>query len=137
MAALIEKHTGERIRFFLLRTHYRSTVVFDDEGLEEAGQALTSFYRLIGRFERISGLNFFEKVEYAKRRVEGDLRLAQAGDSDLIKSVSALRKSFLDKMDDDFNTGGAVSDLFELARTINRHVDETSWKSKPNARQNS
>ncbi len=38
LAALIEKHTGERIRFFLLRTHYRSTVVFDDEGLEEAGQ---------------------------------------------------------------------------------------------------
>ena len=130
LAALIDKHTGERIRFFLLRTHYRSTVVFDDEGLEEAGQALTSFYRLIGRFERITALNFFEKVETVRSRAEGDARLADAGSSPLIQAVASLRKSFLEKMDDDFNTGGAVSDLFELARTINRHVDENKLEEQ-------
>ncbi len=130
LANLIEKHTGERIRFFLLRTHYRSTVVFDDEGLEEAGQALTSFYRLIGRFERITGSNFFEQVEYARTRAAGDKQLGQAAASPLVEAVGALRKSFLEKMDDDFNTGGAVSDLFELARTINRHVDESKLEEQ-------
>lgn len=59
---LIEKQTGERIRFFLLRSHYRSTIVFGDEGLEEAGQALATFYRLIGCFQRITGQPFYPRV---------------------------------------------------------------------------
>ncbi len=130
LAALIEKHTGERIRFFLLRTHYRSTVVFDEEGLEEAGQSLTSFYRLFSRFDRITGLEFFKDVEPALRRAEGDRQLAAAGNSPLLQAVASLRQSFLEKMDDDFNTGGAVSDLFELARTINRYVDENKLEEQ-------
>lgn len=137
LADQIEKLTGERIRFFLLRSHYRSTIVFGDEGLDEAGQALTAFYRLFQRYQRISGRPFYpelvdvgtaderlDQVEYPQRRAEGDERLAQADQSPLIQAVTALRRSFLEKMDDDFNAGGAVSDLFELARTINRHIDE-------------
>lgn len=124
LAEQIEKQTGERIRFFLLRTHYRSTIVFGDDGLEEAGQALTAFYRLIQRFQRITGCAFFTDVTYPQRRDQGDVRISEAADSPLLQVVASLRKSFLEKMDDDFNTGGAVSDLFELARAINRHVDE-------------
>lgn len=137
LADQIDKLTGERIRFFLLRSHYRSTIVFNDEGLEEAGQALTAFYRLIQRFERISGRPFYaqvvgagktepqiDQVEYPLRRDQGDQRLNEAAATPLIEAVAGLRRSFLEKMDDDFNTGGAVSDLFELARTINRHIDE-------------
>ncbi|MGN6546608.1 MAG: cysteine--tRNA ligase, partial [Aureliella sp.] len=132
LAEQIEKLTGERIRFFLLRSHYRSTIVFNDEALEEAGQALSAFYRLIQRFERISGRPFYpqlvdgnmDEVEYAQRRAEGDQRIAQAPASPLMEEVAALRRSFLEKMDDDFNTGGAVSDLFEMARAINRHIEE-------------
>ena len=33
LAKLIQQQTGERIRYFLLRTHYRSTIVFNEEGL--------------------------------------------------------------------------------------------------------
>ncbi len=124
LADQIEKQTGERIRFFLLRTHYRSTIVFGDEGLEEAGQALNAFYRLFQRYDRITGKSYFADVTAPSRRAEGDARIEGAGDSPFVQGVAALRKSFLEKMDDDFNTGGAVSDLFELARAINRFVDE-------------
>lgn len=132
LADQIEKQTGERIRFFLLRSHYRSTIVFNDDGLEEAGQALTAFYRLIQRFERITGRPFYtqvvdgntDEVAYAQRRADGDQRVAQVPASPLMEEVAALRRSFLEKMDDDFNTGGAVSDLFEMARAINRHIEE-------------
>ena len=34
-----------------------------------------------------------------------------------------LRRRFLDAMDDDFNTGGALGELFELVRSLNRHAD--------------
>jgi len=132
---LIEQQTGERIRFFLLRSHYRSTIVFGDEGLEEAGQALFAFYRLIGRFERLSGQAFYprvaassgevEELSYARTRTEGHAVLAGA-DAGLLPELSKLRASFLEKMDDDFNTGGAVSDLFEMSRAINRYIDQAN-----------
>ncbi len=129
---LIEQQTGERIRFFLLRSQYRSTILFGDEGLEEAGQSLNAFYRLIGRFERLSGQAFYprvnaagevEELAYAKTRSDGHALLAGVSDG-LLEELSKLRASYLEKMDDDFNTGGAVSDLFEMSRAINRFIDQ-------------
>jgi cysteinyl-tRNA synthetase len=130
LARQIEHQTGERIRFFLLRSHYRSTILFNDEGLEEAGQALAAFYRLIQRYERIAGSPFYpvgnkdniQELEYAITRSDGDRRLQQA--TGLLAEVAELRRSYLEKMDDDFNTGGAVSDLFEMTRCINRFIDQ-------------
>ena len=135
LTKLIDAQTGERIRFFLLRSHYRSTNVFGDEGLEEAGQALNAFYRLIQRFDRITGEAFYpqvgqtgeaEELTFAKSRAAGDAMLADAGSEGLLAELARLRNSFLEKMDDDFNTGGAVSDLFEMSRALNRFVDQNS-----------
>ena len=122
LAQLIEKHTGERIRFFLLRSHYRSTTLFGDEPLAEAGASLEAFYRLIQRFERITGLSFYdaEQLPFNKHR---DRFKAPATNKDAINEVVRLRESFLTKMDDDFNTGGATGDLFEIARSMNRFID--------------
>lgn len=126
LAALIEKQTGERIRFFLLRSHYRSTIVFDDEGLAEAGTSLETFYRIFARYQRISGESFYD-IPYCTKRSEFVAPVAAgslpAGVDDLLKEAITRRAVFLEKMDDDFNTGGAVSDLFELARAINRFID--------------
>ncbi len=52
--------------------------------------------------------------------------MADAGSEGLLAEVAKLRSSFLEKMDDDFNTGGAVSDLFEMSRALNRFVDQNS-----------
>ncbi len=119
LAQLIEKQTGERLRFFLLRTHYRSTNVFGDEPLEEAGVALDTFYRLFQRFERITGQSVFS-LEY--NRLRSSFEAPPTTDPALVE-VLRLRESYLSKMDDDFNTGGAVSDLFDLARCMNRFID--------------
>lgn len=134
LAKQIDQYTGERIRFFLLRSHYRSTIVFGDEGLEEAGQALTAFYRLIQRFERITGMPFYlfdnktndtsNPSPFAITRVAGDHFVREHCQSELMTEVAQLRVSYLEKMDDDFNTGGAVSDLFDMARAVNRYVDQ-------------
>ncbi len=119
LAELIAKHTGERIRFFLLRSHYRSTTLFGDEPLEEAGAALETFYRLFERFERIAGLSVYQ-LAFPKRRTEF---VPPAEPTSLLKTLLELRESFLSKMDDDFNTGGATADLFEMARALNRFMD--------------
>ena len=120
LAELIERQGGDRIRFFLLRTHYRSTIVFSEEGIEEAGAALDTFARLFERVERISGKSVYDQPLITSRK-EGELG-DQSGE--LLTEVANLRNGFLSKMDDDFNTGGAISDIFDLARAINRFIDQ-------------
>jgi cysteinyl-tRNA synthetase len=133
LANLIDKHSGERIRFFLLRSHYRSTSVFGDEPLEEAGVALESFYRLFQRFNRITGQDVYA-LEIPRRRSDF---VTPASTHAAIEELLKYRQGFLSKMDDDFNTGGAVSDLFEMARCLNRIIEaeglEDATNRKPEA----
>lgn len=119
LASLIAKHSGERIRFFLLRSHYRSTTLFGDEPLQEAGTSLETFYRLFDRFHRITGKTIHE-LSFAARRSEFQ---PPKDAHPLTVELAGLRESFLAKMDDDFNTGGATADLFEMARALNRFID--------------
>jgi cysteinyl-tRNA synthetase len=120
LADLIERHGGQVIRFFLLRSHYRSTIVFGDQGLEETKTALESFTRFFERYQRVTGDSFYELTS-ATRREDGELN---TGDDPLLKQVAERRQRFLAKMDDDFNTGAAISELFELLRILNKSVDE-------------
>jgi cysteinyl-tRNA synthetase len=36
----------------------------------------------------------------------------------------SARQRFLEKMDDDFNTGGAIAELFDLVRELNKFADQ-------------
>ena len=129
LADLIDRQGGQRIRFFLLKSHYRSTIVFSEAGIEETGKALTAFERLFERFQRISGKSFFE-LPIADNKSTGDF---DAGECDFLLQVQKHRAQYLAKMDDDFNTGGAISDLFDLIRSVNRFIDQTSLESTDNA----
>ncbi|QDU97167.1 cysteine--tRNA ligase [Lignipirellula cremea] len=119
LAELVATHTGERLRFFLLRTHYRSTIVFGEEGIAEAGAALETFYRFFERYERITGEKYHD-LPAALQRTEGDFT---PGDDPLLQQVAARRERYLAHMDDDFNSAAAVSELFEMLREINKFVD--------------
>ncbi len=126
LADLIRRHTGERLRFFLLRTHYRSTIVFGDEGLQEAGISLESFYRFFDRFEQITGTSFYD-LDIVRRRSESpELK----GTDPLLEEMQKHRLKYLESMDDDFNTGGAISVLFDILRSLNRHVDTCGLVAK-------
>lgn len=131
LSSTIRRHTGERIRFFLLRTHYRSTIVYSEEGLEEAGTALDSFYRFFDRFneitasipsENFSGRLFFGLDTSGRRSSSVSLD----GDDPLLAACREVREKFLLAMDDDFNTGAAISHLFDLVKSLNRFADENS-----------
>lgn len=120
LSDLIERFGGETIRFFLLRTHYRSTVVFSEQGLQETKSALETFYRFFQRYERLTGESFYEMSAPTSRQ-GGDF---DPGDDEWLQEVCRLRREFLSDMDDDFNTGAAISQLFELVRTLNRYIDQ-------------
>ena len=99
---LYNSYHPEVIRYYLISSHYRSSLNFDNESLDQARSALTRLYQA--------------------------LLLAPSEDTDLHdESISEFIKS----MNDDLNTPEALSTLFGLAKLINnsQNVQEQSMYS--------
>ena len=92
---VLKRFDGETVRFFMLRTHYRSPFNFSDTVLEETRSSLKRLYTALGAAGDVSVLTV---IDWAEPRAA----------------------AFKAAMDDDFNTPGAVAVLFELAGDINR-----------------
>jgi cysteinyl-tRNA synthetase len=121
----IERHGGEKIRFFLLKTHYRSTVVYSEAALDDAAIALDKFYNFFERYERIAGRSFYLADDDDRKLVRRrDEHIADSNSGDLLAEVKGYRDAYLAKMDDDFNSGGAVSELFNLLGSLNKFADQ-------------
>ncbi|WP_373652781.1 cysteine--tRNA ligase [Schlesneria sp. DSM 10557] len=118
---LFARHEPETIRFFLLATHYRSPIDFSDERIAETGKSLEGFYRLFESYERITGQSFYslETVEHRNEATE-----LSGGPAAFYNELNELRKRYLESMDDDFNTGGAVGVLFDLRKTLNGFISD-------------
>jgi cysteinyl-tRNA synthetase len=53
-----------------------------------------------------------------------------AGNDAELKAAATCRSKFITAMDDDFNTGGAVGELFELAKLTNKFCDDADLEGK-------
>jgi len=111
---IFKRHQPETLRFFLLATHYRRPIDYSEERLEEVRRGLDGFYRFFERYERIAKKSFFSLTALPGKGVGNE------GES---TEFAALRARFLEHMDDDFNTGGAIGDLHELLTSLNRFAD--------------
>ena len=119
--AVFAHHHPEAVRFFLLSTHYRSPIDFSLENIENTEKSLEGFYRMFEALERITNGSFYELSAPETRAESTDLSLLP---EDLRVPVSDLRDRFLEAMDDDFNTGGAIGLLFELRKVINGYISQ-------------
>jgi len=63
----------------------------------------------------------FYELPVAETREQGNF---VPGDDPLLLEIHAMREKFLAAMDDDFNTGSAISVLFDSLRLLNRHIDQ-------------
>ena len=89
----LAKYDGEVLRFFLVRSHYRSQVSFSEEHVAEARAGLTRLYTALRDAPPAAG-----GVDWSEPHAQ---RFAAA-------------------MDDDFNTAEAIGVLFALAGEVNR-----------------
>jgi len=116
---LLQRRPAETLRFFLLTTHYRRPIDYSEERLDEVQRGLEGFYRFFERYQRITAGTFYALQAPAGRnqfRPEGAER-------EFLAEVARHRGAFLECMDDDFNTGGAIGVLYELLTTLNRFAD--------------
>ena len=126
---LLKLYQPETLRMFLLSSHYRRPIYFSDARIRESETSLDKFHQFFDRYERVTGESFFA-IEPNRRRSEPPA--AKPGSFE--EQFAAHRTRFLEAMDDDFNTGGAIGDLFELLRTLNKFVDTEKLESgKPEA----
>jgi cysteinyl-tRNA synthetase len=103
---VLEHFDGETLRFFMLRTHYRSPFNFSDAHLDDARSSLRRLYTALGG----AALRGGDAAGTAEQPVD-------AGAIDWSDPRAA---AFRDAMNDDFNTPGALAVLFEMATDLNR-----------------
>jgi cysteinyl-tRNA synthetase len=116
---LLQRRPAETLRFFLLTTHYRRPIDYSEERLDEVQRGLEGFYRFFERYQRITGESFYTLAAASGRNEFNP----DGSEREFLADVARHRGAFLECMDDDFNTGGAIGVLYELLTTLNRFAD--------------
>ena len=104
------------IRFFILQTHYRSTLDFSNEALQAAEKGLK---------------RLMEAYEWLKQLAVSDYQLPETGNRkpeinrELNDKVNGLLKEFDEFMNDDFSTAKVLANMFELVPVINSLKDKS------------
>ncbi len=114
MEDLLAQYEPDAVRLLLLSGHYRRPIDYGPTRLGEIARSLAAFHHAFDRFRELTGESF-HALDAPTRREDRD-----GGASPELKEIAERRRGFLDAMDDDFNTGGAVGELFEIVRVLNR-----------------
>jgi cysteinyl-tRNA synthetase len=118
--ALRELHP-ETLRMFFLSHHYRSPVDFSKDAVGRTRKNLDYFYNTLLRIEEICG----KEQEAPRAGGVGTKQTApdgmEPGDLEIVRTLTTR---FQAEMDDDFNTAGALGELFRAATVLNRWIDE-------------
>jgi len=106
---VLAKFPADVVRYYLIATHYRSPLDFDDGKLEEARKAL-------GRLKTtLLLIDEFRKDQTKDIELIGEARK-------FYDEVNILKQNFIAAMDDDLNTARALGFLFEISHRINNYL---------------
>ncbi len=98
----LAKHPADALRMLVLNSGYRNPLSYSDDILAQAEKAI-------------------ERLRSAlKPALPGAAGAAKAALDSLIKQAAASESGFIESMDADFNSAGALAQLFDLVRAINQ-----------------
>ncbi len=100
---ILNVHSSEALRLFLISSHYRSPIEYSSSLLKEAEVALERVYTTMKRIDTF----------IKEKGIEGS------------SDRCGLIECFENHMDDDFNTALVVGDVFEALRMANRYLDDS------------
>jgi cysteinyl-tRNA synthetase len=100
------------VRFFILQSHYRSTLDFSDEAVEGARAG-------------------YEKLANTLRNLRERIASASAAGEATAIDLDRRTAEFRGAMDDDFNTPQAIAVLFDVARELNQAFAGEKNYSRP------
>jgi cysteinyl-tRNA synthetase len=94
----LAEHEADVLRMMILNSSYRSPLTFSDETIGHAERAL-------------------DRLRSGLRPALPDASIKES--DELINQIKDTRQSFIQAMDDDFNTASALAHLFDFVRAIN------------------
>ncbi len=110
-----EKYGYEPVRLFMLSSHYRSPINYSVDVIEQNKAALTRLYTAL------------ENAQFYLSKAPSGW---QDGEDELKEQLLAHKQHFIDAMEEDFNTAGAISAIFDLARDLNVNFGASSNHSR-------
>ncbi len=114
---VLEGHTSEAVRMFLLSAQYRSPIDYSEGSLKDAEAAMERYYKTVQRIER-----------------EWPDAVSTGGSADYsTDSGDEMFAPIFEAMDDDFNTASVIGSLFKEVTRANRIMDEAKGEGKGNA----
>ncbi len=103
----LKKYEADTIRLFILSSHYRSQIDYNEEAMQQAQsglmkiiEALDALHELFAETEETSGSGKAEEVRY----------------------IEKAKKRFIAAMEDDFNTPKALAEIYALTRSANAYI---------------
>ena len=97
------------IRFYILQNHYRKPTDLSKEQLNETAKIYSKLTESI--------TNLRNKIKDATEFTPND-------------EIDKLKEKFIEAMNDDFNTGLAISYIFEASKLINKELTENKDNNK-------
>ncbi len=98
----LQDHSGDVLRLMVISSHYRSPLTFNNEVIEANERAL-------------------DRLLSAKKPA---IENAQGAPEDVLQTlgeqIEQTHQVFIESMDEDFNTAGALGSIFDLVRNINQ-----------------
>jgi cysteinyl-tRNA synthetase len=110
---VLKRYHADVLRLFFLSTHYRNPIDYTENSIEGAETALHKLYSSVERCDELAR----------------DRKIVAGARADL----DELKKRFYEAMDDDLNTALALSTLFDLAKSINKTIDDRDESGYPSA----
>jgi cysteinyl-tRNA synthetase len=110
---LQQAYSAMTVRFFILQTHYRSTLDFSNEALQGAEKGLKRLWEAYEILQKLSSTDadtVSNELTEEEKEVEG--------------RVQKLLGEFDEFMNDDFNTAKVLANMFELVPVINGIKDK-------------
>ncbi|NVM27645.1 MAG: cysteine--tRNA ligase [Candidatus Helarchaeota archaeon] len=100
---ILTQYSPMAVRFFLISTHYRSPIDFNEEQISQAQQ----------RYKR------FQLALAFSGQKDPSSPISDTFSSELEEIVEKTRKSFIEAMDDDFSTPRAIASINNLVKYVN------------------
>jgi len=97
---LSKGYAAKAVRYLLMATHYRASLNFTFQGLEAATSAVTRYNDFIDNLELYTATN------------------SDSGEGEAI--IKRAESGFAEALDDDLNISGALGEVFDFVRDINR-----------------
>jgi cysteinyl-tRNA synthetase len=121
---LLEKaYSPMTVRFFILQTHYRSTLDFGNEALQAAEKGMKRLMEAYGWLKELA----VDSLQLAVGEETTAVRPQLSDDEeDLDAKVLRLLGELPQFMNDDFNTAKVLANLFELVPIINSVKDKNA-----------